>query len=315
MSSLKELEGTLKDLEGQCVALERAEAEREAAKSAIAKLEAEAAEAESTIEKLKARIIRETQIKEELAAKASAQTVTAVSGPEADERRARAAAALEEVRKRNKRLHALQEKCNDPEAVKKEEGAIKAVNDEIVKLMKDRVLYSRELKQRSKQVESATEKLESQEATQQEAARKFEEYIERLKEVEKGGQAAAASRRKVADALKEEWQGWFDMLCETAKTLKARGEDGGGDAAATGSSQTNPKETPVASVLEAVHRAETRRRHLKAKVAVEDGKAKSLKAKLARIDAKLEQYAARHAAVPRLPPVAGAATLEQPQAT
>ena len=177
MSSLKELEGTLKDLEGQCVALERAEAEREAAKSAIAKLEAEAAEAESTIEKLKARIIRETQIKEELAAKASAQTVTAVSGPEADERRARAAAALEEVRKRNKRLHALQEKCNDPEAVKKEEGAIKAVNDEIVKLMKDRVLYSRELKQRSKQVESATEKLESQEATQQEAARKFEEYI------------------------------------------------------------------------------------------------------------------------------------------
>ena len=178
------------------------------------------------------------------------------------------------------------------------------------------MLYSRELKQRSKQVESATEKLESQEATQQEAARKFEEYIERLKEVEKGGQAAAASRRKVADALKEEWQGWFDMLCETAKTLKARGEDGGGDAAATGSSQTNPKETPVASVLEAVHRAETKRRHLKAKVAVEDGKAKSLKAKLARIDAKLEQYAARHAAVPRLPPVAGAATLEeQPQPT
>ena len=57
--SLKELEGTLKDLEGQCVALERAEAEREAAKSAIAKLEAEAAEAESTIEKLKARIGRE----------------------------------------------------------------------------------------------------------------------------------------------------------------------------------------------------------------------------------------------------------------
>ena len=40
--SVKELEGTLKDLEGQCVALERAEAEREAAKSAIAKLEAEA---------------------------------------------------------------------------------------------------------------------------------------------------------------------------------------------------------------------------------------------------------------------------------
>ena len=78
--------------------------------------------------------------------------------------------------------------------------------------------------------------------------------------MEKGGQAAAASRRKVADALKEEWQGWFDMLCETAKTLKARGEDGGGDAAATGSSQTNPKETPVASVLEAVHRAETKRR-------------------------------------------------------
>ena len=38
--SVKELEGTLKDLEGQCVALERAEAEREAAKSAIAKLEA-----------------------------------------------------------------------------------------------------------------------------------------------------------------------------------------------------------------------------------------------------------------------------------
>ena len=35
----------------------------------------------------------------------------------------------------------------------------------------------------------------------------------------------------------------------------------------------------------------------------------------ARIDAKLEQYAARHAAVPRLPPVAGAATLEQPQPT
>ena len=44
--SVKELEGTLKDLEGQCVALERAEAEREAAKSAIAKLEAEAGEAE-----------------------------------------------------------------------------------------------------------------------------------------------------------------------------------------------------------------------------------------------------------------------------
>ena len=101
--------------------------------------------------------------------------------------------------------------------MKKEEGAIKAVNDEIVKLMKDRVLYSRELKQRSKQVESATEKLESQEATQQEAARKFEEYIERLKEVRKGGQAAAASRRKVADALKEEWQGWFDMLSRRRK--------------------------------------------------------------------------------------------------
>ena len=32
---------------------------------------------------------------------------------------------------------------------------------------------------------------------------------------------------------------------------------------------------------------------------------------LARIDAKLEQYAARHAAVPRLPPVAGA----EPQPT
>ena len=30
------------------------------------------------------------------------------------------------------------------------------------------------------------------------------------------------------------------------------GDRGGGDAAATGSSQTNPKETPVASVLEAV---------------------------------------------------------------
>ncbi len=105
------------------------------------------------------------------------------------------------------------------------------------------------------------------------------------------------------------------MMCVSDKWVLGGGGAGGGYAPATGSSQTNPKETPVASVLEAVHRAETRRRHLKAKVAVEDGKAKSLKAKLARIDAKLEQYAARHAAVPRLPPVAGAATLEQPQPT
>ena len=140
----------------------------------------------------------------------------------------------------------------------KEEEALARQQQELVRLTKDRQLHQRELKQRVRQIEATTAKVDQERMLSSgDASKQYEAYITRLKEMERRGKEACDQRREVAENMEKEWGRWLELLIACARSLQAKA-DSGVEAAALGDT-----ETPAASVLDVVHRSEVRKARLK----------------------------------------------------
>ena len=101
------------------------------------------------------------------------------------------------------------------------------------------------------------------------------------------GRESAEHRATVAEATQREWARWLELLCACARTLRARA-DAGDEAANLGET-----ETPAASVLDAVHRGETRRNKLKLKLRECEATERALHARVQKIRASITQQQVR----------------------
>ena len=119
------------------------------------------------------------------------------------------------------------------------------------------------------------------------AGEQLEAYLARLKEMERRGRESAEHRATVAEATQREWARWLELLCACARTLRARA-DAGDEAASLGET-----ETPAASVLDAVHRGETRRNKLKLKLRECEATERALHARVQKIRASITQQQVR----------------------
>ena len=178
----------------------------------------------------------------------------------------------------------------DPTTSIKEEEALARQQQELVRLTKDRQLHQRELKQRVRQIEATTAKVDQERMLSSgDASKQYEAYITRLKEMERRGKEACDQRREVAENMEKEWGRWLELLIACARSLQAKA-DSGVEAAALGDT-----ETPAASVLDVVHRSEVRKARLKVELRAAEATERGLQSRLDKIQAKIEVHQA-HAA-------------------
>ena len=173
----------------------------------------------------------------------------------------------------------------DPAITIKEEEVLTRQHQDLAKLVKSRQLQSRELKQRVRQVEVALAQANQERLLGRgDAAKQFEAYSSRLIEMERRGREACEQRSEIAEGMEREWGRWLELLCACARTLRARA-DGGEEAAHLGDT-----ETPAASVLEAVHRSESRRAQLKLELRECEGAERSLQDRVQKIRGNISQH-------------------------
>lgn len=164
-------------------------------------------------------------------------------------------------------------------------------HQELQRLVKDRQLHSRELKQRARQLEVAQAHADQERLLSRgDASKQYEAYISRLTEMERRGRETCEQRTEMAEGMEKEWARWLELLCTCARTLKTRAEGGEQHA------DLGKTETPAASVLEAVHRAETRRGQLKVELKLVEQAERALQDKLQKIRSKIAQQEMQQAA-------------------
>jgi len=173
----------------------------------------------------------------------------------------------------------------DPVTTIKEEEVLTRQHQDLAKLVNRRQLKSRELKQRVRQVEVKQAHADQERLLGRgDAAKQFEAYISRLMEMERRGREACEQRAEVAEGMEREWGRWLELLCACARILRARA-DGGEEAANLGDT-----ETPAASVLEAVHKSESRRTQLKLELRECEGAERALQDKIQKMQGKISQH-------------------------
>ena len=210
------------------------------------------------------------------------------------------ARAMDKLRRRRAGMQKLLATLRDPQATYREEDGLRQLEGELKALERSQQAHARELTLLSKSVDATRVQLEAErkggsifggpgghgggsalgvEIGAEEREAQEEEYVRRLTEMARTTAAAREKAVGTAQAAKDTWEAWFEVLSQCARLLDSRADAGsaGGVRVPEGSS------TPAFRVLELVRELTVRQADLKKRAA--DGNAKE-----AQLGSRLKQF-------------------------
>jgi hypothetical protein len=230
---LRAVRADLEAAKAECARLGKLHKERLEARSKVEALDMEAQSTRAEAQSLAKRIEAEERRKGTTVGAAAEQQrsrwvdpANTQMDPEAHSR------AVENLRKRRTALQKLLAALKDPQAVFREEDALRQLEAQKKALERAQTSQMRELALCSKQVEGRRHQMQVERGAnglqpdlgEEERAEKDEEYLRRLQAMLSSTQASREKMGGLCDRLNAEWSGWFELLSSSARRLDAKSD-------------------------------------------------------------------------------------------
>ena len=280
---LRRLSAQLATAKAECATLEATHAEHAAVLRACKQLQLEMQSAQQQLKQVQGQLASAKTARSAQGGLAGKQAgaITASSSEAEQTQR-----IVDSLKKRKATLLKLKAKCDDPLAAMKEEEQLALLTQEHKRLERERQQQQRELAQKVRQVTATQAQVERERvaSSQGETSSYYEEYLHRLRDMEKSARDLRDKSVAANAAKQEEWQSWLLLLTNTARKLQARA-DAGEEGITLGDTPT-----PAASVMESLQKMQASQLQLRSRLKACDEQEPALVQKLRKLEEKIRAH-------------------------